>query len=253
MPLSSSRNCHNLPFRHLNKFLKSTTEEDKKLIQALTTLLGFKPDNLDVYKLAFRHKSVAKVIKEGVKDSNERLEYLGDAILDAIIAHHLFKIYPFEGEGFLTQMRSKIVSRKFLNALSVKLGMDAFVQWENRERHSSSVYGDALEALIGAIYLDKGYNTTQKFIIGRMLKIHVDIAEIEALESNYKSRLLEWCQKEKKKVEFNVIHEIEEKGRKQFVIEVKVDGKIMGEGQDFSKKKAEQLAAERACELMDIE
>lgn len=222
-------------------------------MQALTTLLGFKPINLAVYKLAFRHKSVAKEIKDGFKDSNERLEFLGDAILDAVIAHHLFKIYPFEGEGFLTLMRSKIVSRKFLNALSLKLGMDEFVQWESRERHSNSVYGDALEALIGAVYLDKGYDATYKFIIHRILKNHVDISEIENMESNYKSRLLEWGQKEKKDVNFKVVHEIEEKGRKQFVVEVTVDGKIMGEGQDFSKKKAEQLAAERACELIDIE
>ncbi len=241
-----------MPFRHINKFV-GRSNEDKKLTQALANLLGFKPSNLALYQLAFRHKSVAREIKDGVKDSNERLEYLGDAILDAVIAHYLFKIYPFEGEGFLTQMRSKLVSRKFLNALSVKIGMDDFVQWESKERFSSSVYGDALEALIGAIYLDKGYKTTHKFIINRMLKVHVDMSEIETMESNYKSRLLEWAQRERKDVNFKVVHEIEEKGRKQFVVEVTVDDKIMGEGQDFSKKRAEQLAAERACELIDIE
>lgn len=241
-----------MPFRYINKFV-GRTSEDKELIKALTNLLGFKPGNLALYQLAFRHKSVAKEIKDGVKDSNERLEYLGDAILDAVIAHHLFKIYPFEGEGFLTQMRSKLVSRKFLNALSVKMGMDDFVQWESRERFSSSVYGDALEALIGAVYLDKGYGITQNFIINRLLKMHVEMSEIETMESNYKSRLLEWAQKERKDVTFKVVHEIEEKGRKQFVVEVTVDDKIMGEGQDFSKKRAEQLAAERACELIDID
>ena len=241
-----------MPFRTLHR-LFGLSKNDKELIQSLKNLLGYKPGNLAVYRLAFQHRSVAEEIKEGVKASNERLEFLGDAILDAVIAEYLFKLYPFEGEGFLTQMRSKLVSRKFLNKLAVKLGLDTFVQWESREKYVSSVYGDALEALIGAVYMDKGYKGAINFIVHNLLKNHVDIAEVEALESNFKSKLLEWGQRERKEVNFTLVHEIEERGRKQFVVEVNVDGKVMGEGQDFSKKKAEQRAAERACELIDLD
>ena len=154
-------------------------KNEKKFKASLKNILGISPKNLSLYNQAFRHNSVAKEIKEGVKDSNERLEYLGDAVLNTIIAIYLFKKFPYKDEGFLTKMRSKIVSRAHLNQLAVKLGLNKFLSQNTDPSFKfSSMNGDAFEALIGAIYLDKGFTSTQNFILNRILKFHVDVEKI---------------------------------------------------------------------------
>lgn len=229
---------------------------NKAYYKKLKNILGFVPGNVKLYQMAFRHKSVAVAIKEGVKNSNERLEFLGDAVLGSVVAELLFKLYPYKGEGFLTEMRSKIVSRANLNQLSRKLGFDQLIQYDSRmisyPTKQGSLLGDAFEAVIGAIYLDKGYQFTKEFLLTRIIDAHVDIETLEVTESNFKSRLIEWCQQEGKEVSFNLIENPEGESSKMFSIEVVVNGEVCGVGRDFNKKSAEKLAAEKACEYLKI-
>ena len=229
---------------------------NKAYYRKLKNILGFVPGNVKLYEMAFRHKSVAKSIKEGVKNSNERLEFLGDAVLGSVVAELLFKLYPYKDEGFLTEMRSKIVSRANLNQLSRKLGFDKLIQYDSRmisyPNKQGSLLGDAFEALIGAVYLDKGYEFTREFLLTRIIKPHVDIHTLEMTETNFKSRLIEWCQHEGKEVVFVQIDNPEGESEKMFSVEVHVSGEICGLGRDFNKKSAEKLAAERACEYLKI-
>lgn len=227
---------------------------DKKLYNSLRNILGFYPKNLALYKLAFRHTSVATEIKKGVKNSNERLEFLGDAVLGAVIAHYLFQSFPFKDEGFLTKVRSKIVSRVQLNKLAAKLGINNFIETEiNGSLSHRSVSGDAFEALIGAIYLDKGYKTASNFILNRIIKIHLDIDEIINTETDFKSKLIEWGQKEKREVVFNLAEETGSGIEKQYLIEILIDGKAYGNAQFHSKKRAEQKAAEETLEKLGFQ
>src|ERR1035437_5343353 len=228
-------------------------KNEKRFKTSLKNILGISPKNLSLYNQAFRHNSVAKEIKEGVKDSNERLEYLGDAVLSAIIADYLFRRFPYKDEGFLTKMRSKIVSRDHLNQLAVKLGLNKFLtQTSDPGLKFSSMQGDAFEALVGAIFIDKGFLSTQDFILNRILKFHVDVEKILLTETDFKSKLIEWSQREKQEMQFKVV---EEKGNgydKQFVIATIVKGEIISQAQHFSKKKAEQLSAEATCAKLGI-
>lgn len=218
-------------------------------------MLGFVPGNLSLYRLAFRHKSVAQNVKKGVKNSNERLEFLGDAVLGSVVAEVLFKLYPFEDEGFLTELRSKIVNRSNLNQLARKLGFEQLIQYDNRMVNSTrqgSLLGDAFEALIGAIYLDKGYDFTKNFLVNHIIKSHIDIHKLEQTETNFKSKLIEWCQRHGKDITFELIENQDGESNKLFTVQASVDGEIMGQGKEFNKKNAEKLAAERACEALSI-
>lgn len=226
---------------------------DKELYQSIKNIFGFSPSNIFLYKLAFRHRSVAQETSKGIKISNERLEYLGDAILGAVVADFLFKKFPYGEEGFLTEMRSKIVNRARLNKLSQKLGIDKLIQ-VNAESNNlyRSMNGDAFEAFIGALYLDKGYTFTKKIIIQRIIHIHIDIENLESEELNHKSKLIEWAQKEKRALQFNVVDEIGAGYSKQYVVEIIVDQVAICRNQDFSIKGAEQRAAEIACNQLNI-
>ena len=218
-------------------------------------MLGFVPGNLSLYRLAFRHKSVATNVKKGVKNSNERLEFLGDAVLGSVVAEVLFKLYPYEDEGFLTELRSKIVNRVNLNQLARKLGFEQLIQYDNRMVNSArqgSLLGDAFEALIGAIYLDKGYDFTKNFLINHIIKSHIDIRRLEQTETNFKSKLIEWCQRHGKDITFEMIENQEGESSKLFTVQASIDGEIMGQGKEFNKKNAEKLAAEKACEALAI-
>ncbi len=218
-------------------------------------MLGFVPGNLSLYRLAFRHKSVAQNVKKGIKNSNERLEFLGDAVLGSVVAEVLFKLYPFKDEGFLTELRSKIVNRANLNQLGRKLGLEKLVEYDNRMINSTrqgSLLGDAFEALVGAVYLDKGYDFTKNFLINHIIKSHIDIHTLELTETNFKSKLIEWCQRHGKDIMFEHITNQEGESAKLFTIAVNVDGDIVGTGKEFSKKYAEKLAAEKACEALGI-
>ena len=218
-------------------------------------MLGFVPGNLALYKMAFRHKSVAQNIRKGVKNSNERLEFLGDAVLGSVVAEVLFKLYPYEDEGFLTELRSKIVSRVNLNQLARKLGFDKLIEFDNRAlnaQRQGSLLGDAFEALIGAVYLDKGYDFTRNFLINHIIKSHIDIHKLEQTETNFKSKLIEWCQRHGKDISFDLVDNLEGENTKLFTVQASVDGEVAGMGKEFSKKNAEKLAAEKACETLGI-
>ena len=220
---------------------------DKHLYHSIKDIFGFFPGNIFLYKLAFLHKSAGSEIVHGVKINNERLEFLGDAILDAITADYLFKTFPVKDEGFLTEMRSKIVSRVQLNKLSLKLGMEKLIQLDQTSQNQyRSLQGDAFEALVGAIYLDKGYEFTKKVLLERIIKQYFDIDELITHEMNYKSRMIEWAQKEKKRIAFQIIRETGAGYKKQYIIELLVDDTPLSQGQDYSIKGAEQLASEKA-------
>lgn len=240
------------------KFTKSIRvyfSPDKKLHESLNNILGFYPTNISLYKLAFRHSSAAQLIKKGVKDSNERLEFLGDSVIGTVVADYLFKKFPFKDEGFLTKMRSKMVSRQQHNQLAMKLGLNNFIE-VNNDRHgnnkSSSINGDAYEALIGAIYLDKGYKFAQQFILTRIVNVHIDMDEVETKEVDFKSKLIEWAQKEKKEFRFETVIDGAVSDDKLYSIQIVVDNEAIGKAQHFSKKRAEQLVSELACGVLGI-
>lgn len=227
---------------------------DKNLHESLRNILGFYPTNISLYKLAFRHSSAAQIIKKGIKDSNERLEFLGDSIIGTVVADYLFKKFPFKDEGFLTKMRSKMVSRQQHNQLAVKLGLNTFIEANNDRFGSkpSSINGDAYEALIGAIYLDKGYKFAQQFILTRIVNVFIDMDELETKEVDFKSKFIEWAQKEKKDFRFETLHDGAASIDKLFLLQLLIDKEVVGKAQHFSKKRAEQLVAEMACTALGI-
>lgn len=242
-----------MPFSRIYKLYFSP---NRKYIRSIQNLLGYVPGNLRLYRMAFRHRSVAVEVKNGAKNSNERLEFLGDAILGAVVAELLFKMYPYKDEGFLTEMRSKIVSRANLNQLAKRLGLDEHIEFDNKSlghnNKQGSLLGDTFEALIGAIYMDKGYNFTKNFLLIRIIKPHVDIHTLELTETNFKSKLIEWCQRQGKDITFEIIPNEEGENAKLFTIQVNVDGEICAIGRDYNKKNAEKLAAEKACDFLNI-
>ncbi|PJJ83981.1 ribonuclease III [Mucilaginibacter auburnensis] len=239
----------------VSRLYKLYLSPHKKYVKVLRNLLGFVPGNLLLYRLAFRHKSVAQNVKKGVKNSNERLEFLGDAVLGSVVAEVLFKLYPYEDEGFLTELRSKIVNRQNLNQLARKLGFEQLIEYDSRmlgPSRQGSLLGDAFEALVGAIYLDKGYNFTRDFLVNHIIKTHIDIHTLEQTETNFKSKLIEWCQRHGKDISFDLVENQVGESLKLFTVQASIDGQILGLGKEFSKKNAEKLAAEKACEALGI-
>lgn len=214
------------------------------------------PNGLIAYEQALRHHSVSRTIHHnGYKDSNERLEYLGDAMLNAIVAEFLFKKYPFKDEGFLTQLRSKIVSRESLNDLAIKIHLNLLVEYDRKAMQNinlrNSIFGNALEAFIGAIFLDAGFDGCKKFIVDNLLRFHIDVDKLQFTETNYKGRLIEYAQKNNKPIDFEVLETLDGKN-KIYQITVKFDGEEKGNAQHTSKKKAEQMAAQKTFELMQL-
>jgi len=240
----------------LSRIYKLHISPDRKYVKVLKNLLGFVPGNLSLYKMAFRHKSIALILKNGSKNNNERLEFLGDAVLGSVVAEVLFKLYPYKDEGFLTEMRSKIVRRANLNQLGRKLGFDELIEFDkkaiNITAKHSSLLGDAFESLVGAIYLDKGYDFTKDFITQRIIKPHIDIHQLELTETNFKSKLIEWCQRHSKEIVFDPIENVEGDNDKLFSVQVLIDGEAMASGIDYNKKNAEKIAAEKTCEMVGI-
>lgn len=233
----------------------SSDPKDKKLKNAVEHIIGENPSNLMLYRLAFMHSSVSKeTIAKGYKDSNERLEFLGDSVLGMITAEYLFKKFPFKDEGFLTEIRSRMVSRESLNVVARKIGLDRLVEYDGNRKTvltRTSMYGDALEALIGAIYLDKGFRFTRSFIIKKILTQHFDIETVVQNNPNFKSIVIEWAQREGKPIRFDIIEE-GSKHNKEFTATIFVNEEAFSIGQGYSKKKAEQTAAMKACEKLEI-
>jgi ribonuclease III len=242
-----------LTFLHL-KPARYYLSSDKLLYQSINNIFGFYPSNIFLYKLAFLHKSAGSETINGIRVNNERLEFLGDAILDAIIADYLFKTFPLRDEGFLTEMRSKIVSRVQLNKLSQKLGMETLIRFDQHSTNQfRSFQGDAFEALIGAIYLDKGYDFTKQVLLERIIKQYFNINELINQEVNFKSRMIEWAQKEKKQIAFQVVDEVGSGYQKLYIVKLLIDEMAVAQGQDYSIKGAEQLAAEKAWVKLNSE
>jgi ribonuclease-3 len=187
--------------------------------------------------------------------NNERLEYLGDAVLGTIVAEYLYNRFPSKDEGFLTQLRSRVVNRSFLTQLTFKMGLNKYVVSNaSSVSESSHLYGDLLEAFIGAIYLDSGYAVTKQFVIKKVFNQHVDIREMEKVDNNFKSQLIEWGQKIKQEVEFKTVNNPDSGSEKMpFISEAYIDGKVMGTGEGYSKKEAQQNAAQHALGKLSAE
>ena len=233
-----------------NGFFAHCLTKKKPLSQFIKNDFGFYPRNLALYELAFTHKSAADNLGN-FKLSNERLEYLGDAILSAVVADYLFRMFPTKSEGFLTEMRSKIVSRASLNKLSQKLGFEQMIHYSH-DSHSNfkSITGNAFEAFVGALYLDRGYNFTKHIIIDRIIRLHLDLEQLENTDVNFKSKLLEWAQKEKHKLFFKLIGGKDNPHEKLYHVVTVIDDEEYGKGADFSIKGAEQLAAEKTWNML---
>lgn len=218
---------------------------DRELYYKLKGIFGFFPRNIELYKLAIVHKSASVVLTKGKRVNNERLEYLGDAVLDAIIADYLFEQFPNQKEGFLTKMRSKIVSRTSLNQLALDMGLDKIIISHNANSYlQKNIYGNALEAVIGAMFLDRGYQFTSDRVINRILEKYIDIDNLQTIETDYKSRIIEWAQKNRNTIKFHCEEQPSESNiNHTFLAYVYVDDVISGEGTGSSKKEAEQNAA----------
>jgi len=225
---------------------------DKKLYSTLKIIIGCSPKNIDLYKQAFIHSST-KERKTIIPYNNERLEFLGDAILGAIIAEYLFKKFPNKDEGFLTQLRSKIVNRKNLHQLALKFGLDDFLKanLSKQDKLKSSAYGDAFEALIGAVYVDLGYEKSKKFVINKIVKLHIDLDELRNLDTDYKSQLQIYCQKNKLELHYNTVEENTNRSGKFYKVNVQINETQYHVFEHYSKKSAEQKAAQLALEKIN--
>jgi len=237
-------------------FFRRMLGQDRAFHQAIATVTGRTPSNVRLYRLAFTHSSVLRQQGEQRRQqSNERLEFLGDAVLGAVVAEYLFRKFPYEQEGFLTEMRSRIVNRESLNALALKLGLDKLVQLDpgqGRAARSRSVNGNALEALVGAVYLDQGYKAARRFVLGRIVKPYVDVKSMTQTTTNFKSKLIEWAQRNGRVLRYELNGEARPGGVMEFSATVVLDEEAIATGMGLSKKQAEQLAAERALEVLGV-
>tara|TARA_R110000850_G_scaffold271031_2_gene404733 strand:- start:123917 stop:124669 length:753 start_codon:yes stop_codon:yes gene_type:complete len=225
----------------------SRADKDGNFFRSIKAILGFKPNDISIYEVAFTHRSTNLKNEKGDLLNYERLEFLGDAMLGAVIAAHLFKKVPSGNEGYLTKMRSKVVSREHLNELGRDLDLIRFVKTSIPiENFGLNIHGNIFEALVGAIYLDKGFKYCEKFIHKRVIKPYVDIEKLEGKITSYKSLLIEWCQKHKKKFEFNVYEDTGNDTVKHFAVKLKIENTVAAKARATSKKKAEERAAKRA-------
>ena len=231
------------------KLFNSIKKEDQKIIKAILFLFGFEPVNINLYKLALLHKSKNK------NESNERLEYLGDAVLNLIVAEYLFKKYPYKDEGFLTKIRSKIVSRDSLNNLGRKVGLKELINFKNVDEFSKnykSIFGDALEAIIGAVYLDVGFEYCQEYIVKNIIIPYYNFDELVNKTHNFKSKILEWSQKEKKLIKFSTKKIILKNNSSQFESILIIENKEISKGFGNNKKDAEKDASRLACKKLEL-
>ena len=236
--------------------IKAAFSPEKALYFELKRILGVYPKNITYYKTAFIHRSASRQLPTGHTVNNERLEYLGDAILNAIVADYLFEHFPCYKEGQLTQMRSKIVNYTTLTQIAHNLGIDKYIVSQVSVQYSGKYfYGDTVEAIIGALFLDKGFNCTKTIVLQRFLKDYLDAEALVNHEVDFKSRVIEWCQKYKYNIAFNCkVKNSSSKSVNLFCVDVLINGKIAGNGTGTSKKEAEQNAARTAwAQNVDIE
>ena len=216
----------------------------------LRNVLGYYPHSLDLYKTALTHRS----IKDGTDQNNERLEYLGDAILSALVADYLFKRYPYKGEGYLTEMRSKMVNRQQLNAIALRMGLKKVTIYNKTDGalKISQIFGNTLEALIGAVYLDIGYQKTEKWVMKNIILPHMFVDDLETREINHKNKLYGWATRNGRNLDFETIDERLEGGRRLFTVAAMLNGESIAEGRAFNKKDASQIAAQAAVEKLGL-
>ncbi|MBR1770043.1 MAG: ribonuclease III [Bacteroidales bacterium] len=227
-------------------FFGKKDEQSKSIKKFLKNILGVTPKNILLYKTALIHKSCSHRDSKGNKINNERLEYLGDTVLSTIVAHYLFKKYPHQEEGFLTEMRAKIVSRASLNNIAKKIGLKDLIEYnKNLNVKYVSMPGDAFEALTGALYLDKGFKKTYNVLIKRIISIYIDVEDLESFRWNYKSKIIDWVQKTKKTISFDLVSTTDVGHRNQYCVAVTIDGETYEQAVEFSIKAAEQLASEK--------
>lgn len=234
----------------VRNFVRQILPAKNKFESNLRNILGYSPGDLKLYKTALSHRS----IKEGSDQNNERLEFLGDAVLSAVVADYLFKKYPYKGEGFLTEMRSKMVNRATLNDIAVRMGLKKVTLYNKGDNSLkiSQIFGNTLEALLGAIYLDLGYKKTHRWIVKNVIVPYLFMEDLEALEINHKNKLYGWANKNGKALDFETLDERLENGRRLFTIGAVVDGEVIAEGKAFNKKDASQIAAQVAVEKLGI-
>ncbi|HLX93817.1 MAG TPA: ribonuclease III [Puia sp.] len=216
----------------------------------LRNVLGFSPGKSVLYRTALTHRS----LKDGADENNERLEYLGDAVLSAIVADFLFKKYPYKEEGFLTEMRSKMVNRNQLNEIAIKMGLRKITQFNKFDNSlkMSQIFGNTLEAVVGAIYLDKGFIKTKRWVVERIIQPHLFLEELENLEINHKNKLYGWANRNGKNLDFETLEERIESGRRLFTVGAVVDGELIAQGRAYNKKDASQIAAQVAIDKLGL-
>ena len=240
--------------RLLSLLNQRDTKSDKGFKNWVKLTTGISPKNISLYQQAFFHSSIS-VKRSGTVISNERLEFLGDALLGAIVADYLFKMFPYKDEGFLTQLRSRIVNGQTLKELALKFGFNHFLKASltKDEKTKSSAYGDAFEAFIGAVYLDAGFNKTKQFVISRIIKMHVDLDRLVTTNQDYKSQLQIYCQRNKLNLEYKLVSEDRVGVHKMYAIEVHINGKTYTRFENYSKRTAEQKAAQLTLEELQKE
>lgn len=226
---------------------KNLITEDDIFLNKLQEILGFKPININYYKRSFTHRSMNITGEDGFPYNYERLEFLGDAMLSSIIAAHLFYKVPGGDEGYLTKMRSKIVSREHLNELGRDYQLIQFVKSKvNPSHYGENIHGNLFEAFIGAIYLDKGFHFCEKFVYDKVIMPYVDIAKLEGKVTSYKSLIIEWCQKQKSNIFYDVFDDSANEGVKIFAVKLFINKELIAKARATSKKKAEEKASQRA-------
>lgn len=230
----------------LSRIVRPKSKEDEDFYYELKHLLNFKPIKLNYYKKAFTHRSLKMIDAKGEPINYERLEFLGDAMLGSVIAAYLYKKAPKGNEGYLTQMRSKVVSRENLNELGKDLNLIRFVKSNVSKEHvGNNIHGNIFEALVGAIYLDRGYNYCHQFIYEQVIIPYIDLDRLEGKITSYKGLIIEWCQKEKKKYCFESYEDTGNQEKRHFSVKITIDGQKIAKGRATSKKKAEEMAAKR--------
>ena len=231
-------------YQLLFSFRKSEFEK------SVDMLIGYRSAKMVLFHTAFNHRS----LKENPSENNERMEFLGDAIISSVVAEYLFKKYPYKGEGFLTEMRSKMVNRQQLNHIAIQMGLKKMTRFNKLDGglKSSQIFGNTLEALVGAIYLDKQYNFTKKWIIEKMIQPYLFMDELEQIDINIKNKIIGWALKQGKQIDFVLADEQLEGRRRLFTINIVIDGEVITSQKGFTKKDASQIAAQKAIEILQI-
>jgi ribonuclease-3 len=218
--------------------------------KSVDMLIGYRSSKMVLFHTAFNHRS----LKENPSENNERMEFLGDAIISSVVAEYLFKKYPYKGEGFLTEMRSKMVNRQQLNHIAIQMGLKKMTRFNKLDGglKSSQIFGNTLEALVGAIYLDKQYEFTKKWIIEKMIQPYLFMDELEQIDINIKNKIIGWALKQGKQIDFVLADEQLEGRRRLFTINIVIDGEVITSQKGFTKKDASQIAAQKAIEILQI-